>query len=99
MILCGLFYKNIKAIYNSVSYQVKIHNGILDPILSSLGLKQGGILSSTLFNIYVDDMKDIFDETCDPITVLGTPLSHLLFADDLLLMSLTEAGLNSCLEN
>ena len=93
----GLFYRNIRALYNSVSYLVKVRGGHLQPIFSALGLKQGCVLSPLLFNLYIDDIKYIFDETCDPVNVLKDPLSHLLYADDLALMSTSEAGLHNCL--
>ena len=95
--ISGLFYRNIKSMYNSVSYLVKVRNGHLDPITSALGLKQGGVLSPLLFNLFIDDMSNLFDASCDPVITLGSPLSHLLYADDLVLMSSSEAGLISCL--
>ena len=93
----GLFYRNIKAMYKNVSYLVKLTKGLLDRIGSSLGLKQGGVLSPLLFNLFIDDMKKIFDESCDPIMDFVNPLSHLLYADDLVLISSSQSGLNSCL--
>ena len=73
--------------------------GYLDPIPSRLGLKQGGVLSPLLFNLYIDDIKNIFDGNCDPITFFEEPLSHLLYADDLVLLSTSSTGLNKCLNN
>ena len=93
----GHLYKNIKAIYDDLSYSIKVHGGYLEPIPSTRGLKQGGVLSSLLFNIYVDDINTIFDDTCDPVKIFGSPLSHLLYADDLVLLSTTQEGLNKCL--
>ena len=83
--------------YQSVSYLIKVTGGHLEPIKSCMGLKQGGVISPLLFNLYIDDIKHIFDESCDPIPVLNTPLSHLLYADDLLLISTSQQGLNNCL--
>ena len=42
-------------------------------------------------------MKNIFDASCDPVYALQEPISHLLYADDLALMSTSEKGLNNCL--
>ena len=94
----GLFYKNIKALYKSVSYLVKVKGGHLPPIPSTIGLKQGGVLSPLLFNMFIDDIGHIFDETCDPIYEFRKPLSHLLYADDLALLSTSQNGLNNCLQ-
>ena len=93
----GLLYKNIKALYESVSYEVKVKGGRLEPITSRFGLKQGGVLSPLLFNLFNDDMKNIFDDSCDPVRRLTEPLSHLLYADDLAITSTTESGLKSSL--
>ena len=76
---------------------IKVRGGYLDPISSTCGLKQGGVLSPLLFNLYVDEINDIFDDTCDPVKLFSSPLSHLLYADDLILISTSQDGLNKCL--
>ena len=76
---------------------IKVSGGYLNPIPSTRGLKQGGVLSSRLFNIFIDDINLIFDESCDPVKLLNSPLSHMLYADDLVLMSRSKAGLQECL--
>ena len=93
----GLLYNNIKAIYDNISYLIKVSGGYLDPIPSTCGLKQGGVLSPLLFNLYIDEIKQIFDDTCDPVKLFSAPLSHLVYADDLVLMSTSQMGLNKCL--
>ena len=93
----GLLYQNIKAIYEDISYLTKVRGGYLDPIPSTCGLKQGGVLSPLLFNLYVDGIKDIFDDSCDQIKLFSCPLSHLFYADDLVLLSSSQVGLNKCL--
>ena len=95
----GLFYENLKRLHESTSYMIKVEGGYLDPIQSDMGLLQGGILSPKLFNLYIDDIKDIFDEKCDPINLHDIKLSHLLYADDLIIVSKTEQGLKQGLKN
>ena len=94
----GIFLKNIRAMYETVSYRIKLKGGYLDPIKSNLGLKQGCPLSPILFNLYIDDIKDIFDEQCDPVTITDTKISHFLYADDLVLVSLSPGGLQRSLD-
>ena len=52
-------------------------------------------LSPLLFNIYIDDMKNIFTRDCDPVDLDGTLINHLLYADDLIAMSSTSEGLKA----
>ena len=84
--------------YKETKYSIKLNKGYLDPISSNLGLKQGCPLSPLLFNLYIDDMNGIFGKPCDPINLQGTDLSHFLYADDLVLVSETEGGLQNALD-
>ena len=52
-----------------------------------------------LFNLYIDDTSEIFDDQCDPIEFQGENLSHFLYADDLVIISYTENGLQNALDN
>ena len=94
----GIFLKNIKAMYETISYKIKLRDCYLDPISSNLGLKQECPLSPMLFNIYIDDVEDIFDDRCDPVTITDTKISHFLYADDLVFVSLTPEGLQRSLD-
>ena len=95
----GLFLKNIASMYEKTKYSIKLSKGYLDALNSNLGLKQGCPLSPILFNLYIDDISYIFDEDCDPIEFQGTRLNHFLYADDLVIISSTEEGLQKSLDN
>ena len=94
----GIFLKNIESMYKQTLYSIKLRNGYLDPLSSNLGLKQGCPLSPMLFNLYIDDIKDIYDEQCDPVFVSNTSIHHFLYADDLVILSLSPTGLQRCLD-
>ena len=94
----GTFLKSLTAMYENPSYKIKLKNGYLDPIRSNLGLKQGCPLSPMLFNLYIDDIKTLFDNECDPVTLGDEDISHFLYADDLVLVSSTPTGLQRSLD-
>ena len=52
----------------------------------------------TLFNLYIDDISEIFDEKCDPVVMQDTKINHFFIHDDLALVSLTSEGLQNCLD-
>ena len=83
--------------YMKTEYSIKLQKGYLDPINSNLGLKQGCPLSPVLFNVYIDDLKNIFDDRCEPIDLQGNQINHFLYADDLVLLSTSGSGLQNCL--
>ena len=95
----GLFLKNIASMYEKTKYSIKLSKGYLDALNSNLGLKQGCPLSPILFNLYIDDIEYIFDEQCDPIEFQRIHLNHFLYADDLVIISSTEEGLQKSLDN
>ena len=66
----GIFLRNIMSMYKNTSYQIKLNSGFLDAIDSNIGLKQGCPLSPMLFNLHIEDIENIFDDTCDPTYIL-----------------------------
>ena len=54
---------------------------------SNIGVHQGDNLSSTLFEIFVNDSISCLYIQCDPVHLNETPLSCLFYADDLVLLS------------
>ena len=88
----------MKSMYDNTQYKVKLLNKISDGFLSSRGVKQGCNLSPTLFNIFLNDLPEIFGDTSDfPIDIGDLKLNCILYADALVLMSKSAEGLQNCL--
>ena len=47
--------------------------------------------------ILINDLPDIFDTSCDGIDIGMLHFNCLLYADDVILLSTTEAGLQNCI--
>ena len=94
----GYFLKCMQSIYNQVNYCIKLPEGITDPFPSNVGVKQGCVLSPTLFNLFIHDLPQIFDETCGPVELFDTQLNCLMYADDLVIISQTAKGLQNALD-
>ncbi len=92
----------LKDMYKNTKAQFKRDN-ILSPIMTILnGVKQGCVLSSTLFNIYLHDLSRYLMKTNDTNPVSLNDLiafNDLTYADDLSLLSESADGLQNCLRN
>ena len=61
------------------------------------GVRQGGILSPKLFNIYIDGLSNILNNSLIGGSLGGNRINHMLYADDLCIVSLSSAGLQKLL--
>ena len=61
------------------------------------GVRQGEILSPMLFNIYIDDLSEILNKSTIGGSIGGNRINHMLYADDLSIVSLFSAGLQQLL--
>ena len=89
----GKMWASIGAIYSKVQYSIRTKHATLDPILSNLGLKQGCPLSPLLFNLYINDLARYLGGGKGGVELHGEDLTHFLYADDLVIVSATKAGL------
>ena len=61
------------------------------------GVRQDGVLSPQLFNVYIDGLSDILNKSTIVGSLVGKRINHLLYADDLCIFSLSSAGLQQLL--
>lgn len=98
--ITGKIYDVISSMYTNLSYVIRTEEGSSNPVPSYVGVKQGCVCSPTLFNIYVNDLQYYLDTTQADAPVLNdSKLTHLLFADDLVLFSKSSNGLQQSIAN
>jgi hypothetical protein len=54
---------------------------------------KGDNVSPNLFKLFINDLPDVFDNSCQPVTLDVSKLSCLMYADDIILLSETSEGL------
>ena len=85
--------------FSGMTSQVKSEGFLSDNLYITIGLRQGCNLSPQLFHIYINDLPQLLKEVnCDSVILNGTKINMLAYADDMLLLSKTESGLNKSLQ-
>ena len=86
--------------YKSLKVSLIHQDKISKTFLTTIGLKQGDILSAILFNIYINDLpRSLLEDSRSPDTISDIPylddtkINNLLFADDLAIFSLSKEDL------
>ena len=95
----GKLYQSVKNIYSCTLNCVQLNNVFTDWFMSNSGVRQGDVLSTTLFNIYVNDLVlEINSLGCGINVNADTKLSCLLYADDIAIVSHNEEELQQMLD-
>ena len=99
--ISGKFYDCLANLYRNDKACVKISQNLSSTFSVNQGVKQGCILSPLLFNIYMADLQNILElEDNEPSQILPNgPCSCLIWADDVLILSESEQGLQNMLNN
>jgi len=87
--------QSIVDIYTQNKILIKFNNKLSKPIEINKGVRQGCLLSPTLFNIYLDEIMTKWqnqDKTGNKLSK-NQQLSRLLFADDQVMIADTEDSL------
>ena len=97
----GKFYDCLISLYKKNESCVKIGNTTSNSFLTNQGVKQGCILSPLLFNIFLSDLQQEIDKTENEPVLISQyeKLGCILWADDILLMSESETGLQEMLNS
>ena len=83
--------------YDRQAVCVRWGNSLSDPFQVNNGVRQGGILSHYLFNVYMDDLSQSLN-CCKTGCLSGEiMINHLMYADDLVLLSPSATGLRELL--
>ena len=83
--------------YTKQEMKVRLGNTISSSFKVGNGVKQGGILSPVLFNIYMDKLSIALNDTAIGGKIGGQLLNHLCYADDMCLISISSSGMQQLL--
>ena len=95
--ITGKFYNLIKYIYEGDQLCIKINDTITPAIKTMMGVRQGCVLSPLLFNIFMADFPPSLSQDIGVQLTDSTRINCILWADDIILLSETENGLNKLL--
>ena len=87
--IAGKFYNVLRHMYANSSAQIKLSGYVSKSISIRKGTEQGHPLSPDLFKAYLSDLSPLLDnENCPKL--IDKLVSHLLWADDLIILALDE---------
>ena len=94
-------YALIKDMYVNVGslLHVKVGSYLSNSFRSTIGVRQGDVLSPTLFNLYLNDIKDYLKSDVNTPCLDNKQINYLLYADDIVLLSCDEKSLQSSLND
>lgn len=84
--------------YNHQQFCIRWGSTVSHPFFTSNGVRQGGIISPILFNIYMDNLSDKLNESCIGCHFNGKLFNHLMYADDTCVFAPSVSGLQKLLD-
>ena len=97
----GKFFNSLKTLYTNDNCCVKVGSNVTNIFQVNQGVKQGCVLSPLLFNIFLSDIIPCFKtEECQPLKIdKSETIGSLIWADDIIIFSESEEGLQNMLKN
>jgi hypothetical protein len=89
----------LRYLYQNATMSVRLQNQSSNPIQLQRGVRQGDVISPKLFTAALEDIFKLLDWKGSGININGEYLTHLRFADDVVLMAETMEDLNTMLED
>ena len=83
--------------YCNQTFTVRWGSTLSTPFNVTNGVRQGGILSPYLYNVYIDDLSHILSKTQVGCYINGVCANHLAYADDTVILAPSAQGLQDLL--
>ena len=94
----GNFLMALKSMYENVSCTVKVNDLYSDWFDVNTGVKQGCILSPTLFGLYIDDLAKELNSSAFDVQVKDRNVAALLYADDIVVLAPNAENLQTLID-
>jgi len=89
----GKIYDAIKSLYNNTLSCIRLNNEFTPWFMSSSGVRQGDVLSPSLFAIFVNDLAIDIKDMHLGVPMANEDVSILLYADDIVILAESEENL------
>ena len=94
----GQFLKILQNLYSENKMFVKLEQGLTKPFTTTVGVKQGCSISPFIFNLFIDKLPTVYNESCDGLTLGKQKLNCLIWADDCVVFSQSKKGLQNAID-
>jgi len=96
----GGFFHSIEHMYRNSSTRIKLIQTLSKAIDVTIGTEQGHPMSPELFKIYIRDLTIMLEDLTGVVSpeINGVKITHLMWADDLILLALDDVSLQKLLD-
>ena len=94
----GNFYSAVRSLYDNVRSCVQLNGLLTETFGIARGVKQGCLLSPTMFSIFINNLADVLRDANLGINVDDVIVNLLMYADDIVLLAESEENLQRMLD-